>query len=83
MARGACASQLFVEPTPYVVMKAAFSFDQVFIVSLYACLNVIHAVASAVRCRKDGSKIESVHGFFAFNKTADGWKMYAVADTTF
>jgi hypothetical protein len=42
-----------------------------------------HAVASAVRCRKDGSKIESVHGFYAFTKTADGWKMYAVADTTF
>jgi hypothetical protein len=42
-----------------------------------------HAVASAVRCSKDGSKIESVHGFYAFTKTGDGWKMYAVADTTF
>ncbi|TFH88481.1 hypothetical protein EQG41_01195 [Billgrantia azerbaijanica] len=42
-----------------------------------------HAVASAVRCRKDGSKIESVHGFYAFTKTEDGWKMYAVADMTF
>lgn len=42
-----------------------------------------HAVASAVRRRKDGSKIESVHGFYAFTMTDDGWKMYAVADTTF
>lgn len=42
-----------------------------------------HAVASAVRCRKDGSRIESVHGFYALTKTVDGWKMYAVADTTF
>lgn len=42
-----------------------------------------HAVASAVRCRADGSKIESVHGFYAFKKTDDGWKMYAVADATF
>lgn len=42
-----------------------------------------HAVASAIRCRKDGSKIETVHGFYAFTKTSKGWKMYAVADTTF
>ena len=42
-----------------------------------------HAVASAVRCRKDGSKIESVHGFYAFTMTAEGWKMFAVADVTF
>lgn len=42
-----------------------------------------HAVASAVRCKKDGSRIESVHGFYAFTKTSDGWKMYAIADTTF
>ncbi len=42
-----------------------------------------HATASAVRRRKDGSKIESVHGFYAFTMTDDGWKMYAVADNTF
>lgn len=42
-----------------------------------------HAVASAVRCKKDGSKIESVHGFYAFANTPDGWKMFAVADITF
>lgn len=42
-----------------------------------------HATASAVRRRKDGSKIESVHGFYAFMMTDDGWKMYAVADNKF
>jgi len=42
-----------------------------------------HAIASATRCRKDGSIIEGVHGFYAFTKTNDGWKIYAVADTTF
>ena len=42
-----------------------------------------HAVASAVRCRKDGTKIENVHGFYAFTMTDEGWKMYAVADVTF
>ena len=42
-----------------------------------------HAVASAIRCRKDGTKIEHVHGFYAFTKKSGKWKMYAVADTTF
>ena len=42
-----------------------------------------HAVASAVRRRKDGTKIENVHGFYAFTMTKQGWKMYAVADVTF
>lgn len=42
-----------------------------------------HAVASAVRCREDGSKIESVHGFYAFTMSDEGWKIYAVADITF
>lgn len=42
-----------------------------------------HAVAFAVRRRADGSKIESVHGFYAFTRTAAGWKMYALADITF
>ena len=42
-----------------------------------------HAVASAVRRRADGSKIESVHGFYAFTMTDDGWKIYAFAEATF
>ncbi|WDE01676.1 hypothetical protein [Thalassomonas actiniarum] len=42
-----------------------------------------HAVAFAVRRRADGSKIESVHGFYAFSRTSEGWKMYALADITF
>jgi hypothetical protein len=42
-----------------------------------------HAVASAIRCREDGSKIESVHGFYAFTNTESGWKMFAVADIAF
>ena len=42
-----------------------------------------HAVASAVRRRQDGTAIENVHGFYAFTMTDEGWKMYAVADTTF
>jgi len=42
-----------------------------------------HAVASAVKRRKDGTKIENVHGFYALTMTDVGWKMYAVADTTF
>ena len=42
-----------------------------------------HAVASAVRRRKDGTKIENVHGFYAFTMTDEGWKMFAVADVTF
>ena len=42
-----------------------------------------HAVASAVRRRKDGTRIENVHGFYAFTMTEQGWKMYAVADVTF
>ena len=42
-----------------------------------------HAVASAIRRQKDGSRIENVHGFYAFTLTDDGWKMYAVADIVF
>lgn len=45
--------------------------------------NEAHAVSSAVRCREDGSKIESVHGFYAFTKTKSGWNMFAVADIAF
>ena len=42
-----------------------------------------HVVASATRCRKDGSVIERVHGFYAFRKTQGMWKMYALADQVF
>jgi hypothetical protein len=42
-----------------------------------------HMAASATRCRKDGSVIEHVHAFYAFTKTDDGWKMYAMADIIF
>ena len=42
-----------------------------------------HAIASATRCRSDGSVIEHVHGFYAFTRVDGEWKMYALADTTF
>jgi len=42
-----------------------------------------HVVASATRCRADGSVIEHVHGFYAFTKVDGNWKMYVIADTTF
>ena len=42
-----------------------------------------HAIASATRCRADGSVIEHVHGFYAFTRVDGEWKMYALADTTF
>ncbi|WP_246148119.1 RidA family protein [Nonomuraea turkmeniaca] len=32
------------------------------------------------RIRKDGSLIETVSGFYAFKRTADGWKLYAISD---
>lgn len=42
-----------------------------------------HVIASATRCRKDGSVIERVHGFYAFKKVDGAWKMYALADQVF
>ncbi|MDJ0947740.1 MAG: hypothetical protein QNJ94_02370 [Alphaproteobacteria bacterium] len=42
-----------------------------------------HAVASATRCRADGSVIEHVHGFYAFTKVDNDWKMYALAEITY
>jgi len=42
-----------------------------------------HVVASATRCRKDGSVIERVHGFYAFKKINGIWKIYALADQVF
>jgi enamine deaminase RidA (YjgF/YER057c/UK114 family) len=32
------------------------------------------------RVRADGSLIETVSAFYAFKRTADGWKMYAISD---
>lgn len=34
----------------------------------------------ADRVREDGSLIETVSAFYAFKRTADGWKMYAISD---
>jgi hypothetical protein len=34
------------------------------------------------RVRRDGSPIEDVCAFYAWTKTADGWKMFAVSDVT-
>ena len=42
-----------------------------------------HAVASATRCRADGSVIEHVHGFYAFTRIAGRWKMYALAEIVY
>ena len=32
------------------------------------------------RLREDGSLIAQVSAFYAFKKTADGWKMFAISD---
>ncbi len=32
------------------------------------------------RLREDGFLIEQVSAFYAFKKTADGWKMFAILD---
>ena len=42
-----------------------------------------HAIASATRCRADGSVIEHVYGFYVFTRVDGEWKMYALADTNF
>lgn len=34
------------------------------------------------RVRRDGSPIEHVFAFYAWTKTEDGWKMFAVSDVT-
>jgi hypothetical protein len=34
------------------------------------------------RVRRDGSPIEDVHAFYAWTKTADGWKIFAMSDVT-
>jgi hypothetical protein len=34
------------------------------------------------RVRRDGSPIEDVYAFYAWTKTDDGWKMFAISDVT-
>lgn len=34
------------------------------------------------RVRQDGSRIEEVFAFYAWTKTEDGWKMFAISDIT-
>jgi hypothetical protein len=34
------------------------------------------------RVRRDGSPIEDVYAFYAWTRTDDGWKMFAVSDVT-
>ncbi len=38
---------------------------------------------NARRLRADGSLIEEATGFYAYRKTADGWKMFAFSDIVF
>lgn len=35
---------------------------------------------SGTRVRQDGSPIEDIAAFYAWTKTAEGWKMFAVSD---
>ena len=39
-----------------------------------------HIISSGTRIRKDKSVIEKYTVFYAFTKTEDGWKMYAISD---
>ena len=38
-----------------------------------------HVISSVTRIRKDKSVIEKYTAFYAFTKTRDGWKMYAIS----
>ena len=38
-----------------------------------------HVISSGTRIRKDKSVIEKYTAFYAFTKTDEGWKMYAVS----
>ena len=38
-----------------------------------------HVISSGTRIRKDKSVIEKYTAFYAFTKTRDGWKMYAIS----
>ena len=35
---------------------------------------------SGTRVRSDGSPIEDIYAFYAWTKSKEGWKMYAVSD---
>jgi hypothetical protein len=35
-----------------------------------------------VRVRRDGSPIENIFAFYAWTRTDDGWKMFALSDVT-
>ena len=39
-----------------------------------------HVISSGTRIRKDKSVIEKYTVFYAFTKTDNGWKMYAISD---
>ena len=39
-----------------------------------------HVISSGTRIRKDKTIIEKYTVFYAFTKTDDGWKMYAISD---
>lgn len=39
-----------------------------------------HAIASAIRRKKDGTFIERVSGFYGFVKIENEWKMYAFSE---
>jgi hypothetical protein len=34
------------------------------------------------RVRRDGSPIEDIHAFYAWTRTAEGWKKFAISDVT-
>ncbi len=38
-----------------------------------------HVISSGTRIRKDKTVIEKYTAFYAFTKTDDGWKMYAIS----
>jgi hypothetical protein len=39
-----------------------------------------HVISSGTRVKKDKSVIEKYTVFYAFTKTEEGWKMYAISD---
>ena len=43
-------------------------------------IDVAVGVKSSTRVRQDGSLIEDIYAFYAWTKTAEGWKMFAVSD---
>ena len=41
-----------------------------------------HVISSGTRIRKDKTIIEKYTVFYAFTKTDEGWKMYAISSVT-